>query len=215
MVKKDSMKMLAFVTFFNFIFLGIVNLTELSAGDLEPSSPPGPTMKTLDEIPPTWSQRLDSTNGSIIPLISGCGSSRFECILNSGSPVPLSQAVLDKETGLVWERSPDSDQKAWRPAYFNCLFKKVGGRYGWRLPTVEELLSLTDDTTPDRLPEGHPFLNIQYKLYWSSTTGPGTPGEAFAALFGGGSGSMGLTDKTTNTDVCVWCVRGGSGNDGF
>ena len=34
------------------------------AGDLEPSAPPGPTLRSLDEIPPAWSERLDSTNGS-------------------------------------------------------------------------------------------------------------------------------------------------------
>jgi len=68
--------------------------------------------------------------------------------------------------------------------------------------------------TADRLPQGHPFLNIQYKLYWSSTTGPGTPDQAFAALFGGKTGYIGLTEKTL-VDPCGWCVRGGSGHDGY
>lgn len=214
MVKKDSMKMLAVVTFFNFIFFGMVNLAELSAGDLEPSSPPGPTMKTLDEIPPPWSQLLDSTNGNTSPLFLGCNSSRFECVMSEGSPIPLPKAVLDKETGLVWERSPHTSQFNWQEAYTHCLFRNVGGRYGWRLPAAEELYSLSDDTTSDRLPEGHPFIAIQEKEYWSSTTMPGFPGEAITALYGIGSGSMGRKDKTERS-ACAWCVRAGKGNDGF
>jgi hypothetical protein len=74
------------------------------AGDLEPTDPPGATMKTLDEIPPTWSQKLDSTNGSSSAPWIGCGSDRFECLWPEGAPIPSPQAVLDKETGLVCER---------------------------------------------------------------------------------------------------------------
>ena len=52
----------------------------IMAGSLDPSASPGPTMKTLNEIPPTWSQKLDSTNGSTVTTRKGCGSSRFNCI---------------------------------------------------------------------------------------------------------------------------------------
>jgi len=54
------------------------------------------------------------------------------------------EAVLDKETGLVWEKSPSTALVAdWGVFYTGavhvCYRKAVGGRMGWRLPTAEEL----------------------------------------------------------------------------
>ena len=177
----------------------------VSSGDMEPPGPPGPTMKTLDEIPPTWSQKLDSTNGDA----SGCGSSRFECVLDG-------EAVLDKETGLVWERSPDTTEKTWISACSHCYDKLVGNRKGWRLPTAEELASLIDkdgDGTGKYLPNGHPFIGVQPWDYWSSTTTPDTPGSAWGIFFGGGS--VGYVGKSDILNCYAWCVRGGHGHDAY
>ena len=122
----------------------------VKAGSLEPSAGPGPTMKTLDEIPPTWSQKLPAAQ-------------RFVIVLDGA-------AVLDKETGLVWEKSPDTTERTWNNAVSYCYKKTVGGRKGWRLPTIEELASLIDTTQSNpALPNGHPFLNVQSDYYWSST----------------------------------------------
>ncbi|HKA41023.1 MAG TPA: DUF1566 domain-containing protein [Burkholderiales bacterium] len=54
-----------------------------------------------------------------------------------------SEAVLDRETGLVWQRSPVGHGR-WNVASSQCLLAKTGGRVGWRLPTVNELASLLD-----------------------------------------------------------------------
>src|SRR3989338_6724906 len=54
-------------------------------------------------------------------------------------------AVLDKETGLGWEKAPgdtdeegdvDNDDKvSWNEAHNQCVgMRKVGNRRGWRLP---------------------------------------------------------------------------------
>ena len=170
------------------------------AGDLEPSGAPAPTMKTLDQIPPTWSQ--------ILPA-----SKRFEkldaCIGTCPIPKPI-WGVLDKETGLVWEKSPDTLLRNWTTATDYCYNKALGGRKGWRFPTVEELASLVDPSmTNPALPSGHPFINVQSDNYWSATTYPGYTTTAWCVDF-----SNGYVNPNNNTLTnYAWCVRGGQGAD--
>ena len=138
----------------------------LAAGELEPTAPPGPTMKSLDEIPPTWSQTLDSTDGEL----DGCNSSRFKCVLGGS-------AVLDNETGLIWERTPTNAYTQWLSSIDACLQKLVGDRGGWRLPRAEEIFSLIDLSSGlPRLPPSHPFTGLQdvacyYSYAWSENAG--------------------------------------------
>jgi hypothetical protein len=57
------------------------------------------------------------------------------------------EAVLDRETGLVWERAPNvSPTRYWSDSRQICVNKNVGGRRGWRLPSIHELASLLDDS---------------------------------------------------------------------
>ena len=86
----------------------------------------------------------------------------------------VDDAVLDKETGYVWERSPDPTYMSWYNAVARCYEKELAHRRGCRLPTIEELASLVDPTkSSPALPSGHPF-NVQSSYYWSSTSSPGT-----------------------------------------
>jgi hypothetical protein len=49
------------------------------------------------------------------------------------------EAVLDKNTGLVWEKSPQTTTNTWLGACHDCLNKTIGGQKGWRLPSIPEL----------------------------------------------------------------------------
>jgi hypothetical protein len=181
----------------------------VQAGNLEPSDPPAPTMKRLVEVPPTWSQRLDSTNGSTVPLWEGCGSSRFLCVMPEGSPFPVPQAVLDHETGLVWERAPTSGVQPWFSSYITCRDRTTGNRRGWRLPALEELASLVDASESDpALPPGHPFLNLTEEGYWSSSTSPAATHQASRLWLASGN----IVNTSKDNSFGAWCVRGGPPN---
>ena len=182
----------------------------ISAGDLEPppeavdgSGNPVSTMKTLDQIRPTWSQKLRADDGD---PVTGCGSSRFECVMDG-------QAVLDKETGLVWERSPDDTLRKWSAAISHCYEREVANRKGWRLPTVEELASLVDnDNSNPPLPTDHPFSNVQSDFYLSSTTYRNDTTSMLAIQFTGGLVQVGTKSTAYGYE---WCVRGGYGYDAY
>jgi len=134
-------------------------------------------------------------------------------VFDAGTGTPTDDAVLDKETGLVWERSPAMDKKAsWNAAIVYSYTKVVGHRKGWRLPTIEELLSLVDPAKNNpTLPTGHPFVNIQTDyFYWSCTLGMSNlPSDAWGYNFGNGDTS----NVAKTAPVYVWLVRGGFGHD--
>ncbi len=121
-------------------------------------------------------------------------------------------AVLDKETGLVWEQSPETTTYDWANARYQCINRTTGGRKGWRLPSVHELASLVDPSVAPpgpTLPAGHPFTNVQSAAYWSASTNAQDPPRAFYVVFGNG----GVTSSMKINSQPVWCVRGGH-NDG-
>lgn len=122
-------------------------------------------------------------------------------------------AVLDKETGLVWERSPLTTSGSWSGALSACLNRNIGGRKGWRLPSIPELASLIDPTQSNpSLPTGHPFQDVQTvqnDFYWSATTVAATPADqpsrAWTVRFMDGI----VIDIDKSSPDPAWCVRGG------
>jgi len=150
-----------------------------------------------------WDKRIDDA------------SNRFKVLSAFGD-----EAVLDRETGLVWERhvgdreEPDVQQVGWHQSTVHCLVRQTGGRGGWRLPSVEELYSLVDRrySNPALLP-GHPFLNVHSSApYWTATTAIEAQSVVLSVAFA--SGLVGNTLGKAQDSAFTWCVRGGKGFDG-
>ena len=142
-----------------------------------------------DAKPPSWDKRID-------------GPGRFKVLAAFDGA-----AVLDKETGLVWERAPVDATADWANAVSDCTYTAIGGRLGWRLPRIEELGSvLGTDFQPST---GHPFT-LPSGQYWSATTPATNSGPngavAYSVLF-----ASGVSPASKTTPLRRWCVRGGEG----
>jgi hypothetical protein len=136
------------------------------------------------------------------------------------------EAVLDTETGLVWERSPSTAKYAWNvylSAHIWCNTRTIGGRFGWKVPSIQELASLLDPTRfRPSLPAGHPFILSTDQAtngeFWSASTAATdstSPNSAwfitFYPLLASDLVLYGVGDKATPR--YVWCARTGSGVD--
>ena len=195
-MRRDFMPVCALALF-------LLVLGSVSAG--AQTTAPGPYLAT-----PAWDQQIACTTPTTCP--------RFIVLSNWNS-----EAVLDRETGLVWERAPNRPPAStWSLALSQCVFRSTGGRFGWRLPSIQELLSLTTPDASDRpaLPPGHPFtISATVQGYWSATSAgfPPTAGQLSSAWgidFNATTFSPFLAFLKSSNDLATWCVRGGGGLDG-
>jgi Protein of unknown function (DUF1566)/PEP-CTERM motif len=149
---------------------------------------------------PSWDQSLPA-------------GSRFLVLSNFNS-----DAVLDRETGLVWQRSPRATRFTYAIVNNLCGTQTTGNRGGWRLPNNAELASLFDpsSTTADGLPAGHPFLDVGTRadVFWSST--PNGSGRAGAGTTAAGTGYAVVLYAflPDTTQFRPWCVRASGGASG-
>ena len=157
---------------------------------------PNPNRTTdVSALPQNWSKKLPSA--SRFTVLSGFGDA----------------AVRDDETGLVWERTLETTELSWTDARAACADKDVGGRKGWRLPSISELASLVDPsmTAGSTLPLSHPFTNVKTDVYWSATTLAGNSKSAWLVFFDTGKVTHAFKTITFHT----WRFRGGINADQY
>jgi hypothetical protein len=166
-----------------------------------------PIERTLTKLDEILAKLNDAASGEVNHTLrwdqNFAGANRFTVL-----PAFLNQAVLDKNTGLVWEQTPSSSTAVFQDSTYGCANKSIGGTKGWRLPAIPELASLVDPSVAapgPTLPPGHPFTNVQAAFYWSATSHAVTPTTAWLVSFN--NGLLGSDNKTSGSRL-AWCVRG-------
>lgn len=114
--------------------------------------------------------------------------------------------VADQTTGLIWQSSVSPESMTWEAAQEYCQNLRQAGQSDWRLPTIRELRSVSDDrmAQPSLNPEF--FSGAGSVACWSSTTQSNRPERAWFVDFT--SGLVTYRDKTEQLSVLV--VRGTS-----
>jgi hypothetical protein len=177
--------------------LGLVVVSTLSLGG-QAQTPQAPVVATGFYYPTaSW-------------MLTVPGASRFIVLSNLASA-----AVLDIETGLVWEKSPSTASQTLSQANFHCLGLGVGGRMGWRLPTAHELTSLLDPSLagigPPALPVGNPFTQVSGGAYWALDRDmPPFANESNQIIVFLDDGVINTTNASSTARD--WCVRGPGGS---
>ena len=100
---------------------------------------------------------LDKLDQVLAAITGGAGAGNHTLRWDTNNPsatrftTAFTGAVLDKNTGLVWEQAPDTTggpssngTRDWVGSTFYCANTTVGGTVGWRLPSVIELKSVLD-----------------------------------------------------------------------
>ena len=110
--------------------------------------------------------------------------------------------VLDTSTGLTWQRKVPPGKYTHAEALAYAASLKLGGG-GWRLPTVQELVSLVDYTRRTPSIDVKAFPDTPSEWFWSATPPAGGSSSAWLVHF-----SVGyvLDSGVTNT-YRVRCVR--------
>ncbi len=154
------------------VAIGLLVAGRATAGALDPTNAPGPTMHTLEEI----YQKVSWISPSVIGVttvtnlvtvfnagVARTGQTNSYIPGDDGTyqkgmawPIPrftvgdgiASNCVMDNLTGLMWLRNPDATGRDWTNAIDSCnALDGAGGRGGhtdWRLPNRKELESLIE-----------------------------------------------------------------------
>jgi len=88
-----------------------------------------------------------------------CGDSRYK--VNG-------EIVVDKYSALMWQRSDDGKKKNWKEAKLYCNDLQLNGYKDWRLPSIDELVSIVDKKKFSPAIDTKVF-KCKNSYYWSST----------------------------------------------
>ncbi len=117
--------------------------------------------------------------------------------------------VTDNTTTLMWQDDAVGTTTTWQGAIDRCEALELGGHTDWRLPNLNELTSIADDSRWDS--SIYPvFQNIglsYWSSYWSSTTDATDFSKAWYVEFI--KGRHGSDQNKSDNIHYVRCVRAG------
>jgi Protein of unknown function (DUF1566) len=110
--------------------------------------------------------------------------------------------VIDKGTGLEWQKKDAGAVHTWQDALAYCEQLSLAEKTDWRLPNIRELKSLVDYTK--YYPAIDPTFSSHSVSYWSATTvANDTHISAWVIFFGNGDDIW----KEKTESFHVRCVR--------
>ncbi|QTA86130.1 protein kinase domain-containing protein [Desulfonema magnum] len=142
------------------------------------SLPPVPEFQTSETKPPKMSGKLRSQHVKVSPqeapkLFSTDKLWRPLCYMQNDFRVNTDDTITDSATGLIWQQSGTDYPVTWNHArvYIDKLNKACfAGHDNWRLPTVDELMSLLTEPLRDRDFCVEPIFDNTQKWLWSADT---------------------------------------------
>lgn len=147
------------------------------------TSAPGPYYAT-----PSWDQKLPP-------------ETRFVLLSNWNN-----EAVLDRETGLVWKTTVDSWGSDLAEASMRCLNTMAGGRAGWRLPTAPEVMRTLFFVGWPNAVESTPFDRpLTGQTIWTTTSSVNR--EPLVVVLAVPGSSVAMEAKGLRVPVVTWCVQ--------
>lgn len=156
-------------------------------------------------------------------LTAGQYSGTTNITINSKTDVHTNNCVVDNNTGLMWSRTVSASvgaasngALAWTTTgsgataqgiFPYCLAANTAGLAGhtdWRVPNINELISLCDSEQPSGVPDATAFPGFPADQIFSSTTYPSITTQA--TTYHSALGRSSNLDKTTAARTIL--VRG-------
>ena len=111
--------------------------------------------------------------------------------------------VTDTKNNLMWKQELESEKYTWDEA--REITSDFGGYSDWRLPTIQELVSLVDYTQHNPAIDEKAFPNQPCSVVWSGSPDAGGTNYAWAVYFEVGD----VYYHFRNYNNAVRLVRGG------
>jgi hypothetical protein len=111
--------------------------------------------------------------------------------------------VVDRLTGLMWQRRSSSSLMTWTKAQQACTDLRLAGHRDWRVPSRIELVSLLDTRRTQPSIDVEAFPGTPGDWFWTSSRAADDPNAAWYVYFYFG---YPRTDDVTNA-FSVRCVR--------